>query len=192
MKTSIKENLIKDHNNRMDGIERMFKDLYEYPETAPVIAKLESMYPPFLYGCFSEVFTGFDSVQEAENTLSVLINALIDDSELYFETYVANQDIMDRMNSNPKFKGLIEPEIETRLTYNETDRYVSSTSIMEYINDEEIKQIQNINMFFNMSKVNKSLETAFECSECWTDWVKSFYPENLTNLEPELKQYFNV
>jgi len=192
MNPQIKKNLEKYFKRSMKNIEQMFATLYEHTETRPVIEKLESMHEQFFYNCFSEVFTGFKSVYETESTLTILINSLLDDMDLYFEDYISNQTSLDISSNNPKLKDKIKPTIATRLTFKETDRYVTSENLLEFIDSKEKIQIKSINSMFNFDKRNKTLEDALESSSCWWKYIDTFNVNNLIYLEPELKKFFKV
>jgi len=190
MKSNIRKTLEEDFKESMIVIDKMFYTLHNDNETKLIIEKLENMDPQFLYNSFSEVFTGFKTIHETKNTLSILINSLLDDSELYIETYIYNQKTIDDIKKyNSSF--VIEPIYDVRITDEVTETPLTSKTMIEFINSKEKKEVKNINDTFKMCSEN-SVETGLKSIECFKKYVDNFSPENLKDLDDRIKKYFEV
>ncbi len=65
-------------NKRLMELKTKLEYLRNEEESKYLMLKLEKLHPQFIYNCFSEVFTGFKSIDEAERTCSVLIQTIFD------------------------------------------------------------------------------------------------------------------
>lgn len=145
-------------NERLKSLETTIKELKGNSETKEVFNKLESLDSQFIYQHFNKVFTGFDTLEEAEITCSVLINALLDDSSL----------------------SIIGEGKGSHIDYNQDLKSLNQIEILNYIDSKEKLKIEYINACLEFGGV--------EDIECFIESLIGFNDDNLNLLKEEAKK----
>lgn len=166
--------------------EHLFKTLKDDDKSSKLIHKLEKLSPQFIYHVFSDIFSGFGSIEDTIHTLSVLLQGLLDDVQIYAESVILNQKIID---DHPNVK-------EMRMTkFNTCERgiAVDQDDILHIIKECEIVDIVYRNnahkMYINgMCNVCDIEEHTSE----WVGGIAGFCDESLGMLSDELVNVFNT
>ena len=178
----------------METLKLSLDDLRSSTETRELMKKLESIHPQFLYNCFSNVFTGFGTLQEALDTCQSLSNNLIDDGCFYMfeeetETAKSMRLRFEEATGKPK-----EPTMTTVITTEEKGIYCDQEMLLRFIDDEEKKDIQNINNFVSLRRRLDGETLSIKSIEMLGDLshLEGFSVENMMELPKEVKEYFKI
>jgi hypothetical protein len=190
MNNKIITSITNDTNKRILDLQDTFTMLSENPETKDIFKKLTNMNSSVLYGMFHEVFTGFETLEEAEHTCNVLINALLDDLGIYLTTKIIGKEATDSIR---KIKGKENYPYLTEevVTMEENSEWLCQSSLLEYIDRHEKKIIKHCNAFYTTrSKTDK--DKAFLLLGDLNSRTDNFNEDNISLLHTDIIKHFNI
>lgn len=85
MKKETMDIMNKNHTKMINNINEMYETLTQNEKTTKIVKKLENMDEMVLYEFSDPILKGFDTFENTEFTLHVLINWLLDDTEIWVD-----------------------------------------------------------------------------------------------------------
>ena len=157
------------YNENLLDIKRMWESLSNSNGSKIVFDKIIKMEPQFFYQVFHDFIPGFHSAYTTSETLSVLINCLLDDDTLYSEIVEVE-----------RVEGIKRNEIQ----FNTSERgtVVYQKELLRIIDKCEKDEIDYIHKCYYV-------DDTLEDFDCFKDTVITFNVENQRLLNPELYEY---